>query len=96
MPAYFIAQITIEDPDTYQAYPAGFMPIFDRHGGQLLTVSSKPIDVVEGNWDGEGVVVLAFPDLDAARAWKNDPDYVALAEIRKRSAKTNMILVDGL
>ncbi|MEX0286430.1 MAG: DUF1330 domain-containing protein [Paracoccaceae bacterium] len=96
MPAYFIAQIQIDDPDGYQGYLAGFMPIFERHGGRLLTVSSKPLDIIEGEWVHDGVVLMEFPSLDAARAWKDDPDYVALAEIRKRTARTNMVLVEGL
>jgi uncharacterized protein (DUF1330 family) len=36
MSAYVLAQIQIDDPDEYQNYLAGFMPIFERHGGELL------------------------------------------------------------
>ncbi len=96
MPAYFIAQINIHDPDTYQGYLAGFMPIFERHGGKLLTVSSKPVERIEGEWPEGGIVLMEFPDMDAATAWKDDPDYVELAKIRQASASTNLILVDGL
>lgn len=39
MPAYFIAQLNIRDPDGYQAYLAGFMPIFERYNGKLLRLS---------------------------------------------------------
>ena len=96
MPAYFIAQIQIDDPDRYQDYLAGFMPIFERHGGRLLTVSSKPVDIIEGDWPEGGIVLMEFPSLAAAHAWKDDPDYVALAEIRHATARTNMVLVEGL
>lgn len=96
MPAYFIAQVHIHDPDGYQDYLKGFMPIFERHGGRLLTVSSKPVDRIEGTWPEGGVVLMEFPDMAAARAWKDDPDYVELARIRQATATTNMILVEGL
>ncbi len=96
MAAYFIAQITIHDPDGYQGYLEGFMPIFDRHGGRLLTVSSKPVEVIEGTWPEDGIVLMEFPSLEAAKAWKDDPDYVELAKIRHKTATANMVLVEGL
>ncbi|MCU9839468.1 DUF1330 domain-containing protein [Ruegeria sp. WL0004] len=96
MPAYFIAQIEIRDPTGYQEYLAGFMPIFERHNGRLLTVSSKPVECVEGTWPEGGVVLMEFPDMEKARAWKNDPDYQELAKIRQHTATTNMVLVEGL
>ncbi len=96
MPAYFIAQISIHDPEGYQGYLQGFLEIFDRHGGRLLTVSSKPVEVIEGEWEKDGIVLMEFPSMEAAEAWKNDPDYVALAKIRQNTASTNLVLVDGL
>lgn len=96
MAAYFIAQISIHDPDGYQAYLEGFMPIFDRHGGRLLTVSSKPVEIIEGNWAEDGIVLMEFPDMAAARAWKDDPDYIELAKIRQKTATANLVLVEGL
>ena len=50
MPAYFIADIAIKDPVTYKGYLAGFMEIFDRHGGKLRAVSSAPVHPIEGDW----------------------------------------------
>ncbi|CUH50247.1 DUF1330 domain-containing protein [Ruegeria atlantica] len=96
MAAYFIAQISIHDPDGYQKYLEGFMPILDRHGGRLLTISSKPVELVEGVWPEDGIVLIEFPSLAAAKAWKDDPDYIKLAEIRHKTATANMVLVEGL
>ena len=42
MSAYMIAQIEITDPEEYQTYLAGFMPIFQRHGGELCVGESSP------------------------------------------------------
>lgn len=96
MPAYFFAQLNIHDPEGYQGYLKGFMPILERHKGRLLTVSSKPVDCVEGEWPEGGVVLMEFPDLETAYAWKNDPEYVELAHIRHATATTNAIIVDGI
>ena len=96
MPAYFIADIKINDPETYKDYLAGFMEIFERHGGLLRAVSSAPVEPVEGDWVPSGIVLMEFPSLDQAHAWKADPDYIALAKIRQASAETKMVLVEGL
>ena len=68
MPAYFIAQINVTDPDGYKDYLAGFMPIFQRHGGTLLATSGKEIEVIEGEWAHPRIVLMSFPDMAAARA----------------------------
>ena len=96
MPAYFIADITIKEPEKYKEYLAGFMEIFERHGGVLKAVSSAPVEAVEGDWSPSGIVLMEFPTLSDAKAWKDDPDYIALAQIRHASADTKMILVEGL
>ena len=49
MAAYFIAQVSIQDRDAYQAYEQGFMAILDEHGGQLVSVDEQPL-VLEGDW----------------------------------------------
>ena len=41
MPAYMIAQIHVHDPRAYQPYLDGFMPCFQRHGGELLATSQE-------------------------------------------------------
>jgi len=96
MSAYMLAQIQIDDPGEYQKYLAGFMPIFERHGGELLATSKNQTIVIEGSWAHQGTVIMKFPSIEDARAWYADPDYKALAEHRHRSAKANLVLVEGI
>lgn len=96
MPAYFVAQIEIFDADGYKKYLAGFMPIFERYGGKLLATTAKETEVIEGNWAHPRTVLMEFPTLEVAKRWLNDPEYQALAEIRKRTANTNMALFEGI
>ena len=96
MSAYMVAQIDIHDPDGYQAYLAGFMPIFERYGGELLATSKGETEVIEGAWAHPRTVIMKFPSLDHARRWHADPDYQALAEHRHRSARANLVLVEGI
>lgn len=96
MSAYVIAQIEVTDPEEYGKYLAGFLPIFERYGGQLLVTSRCESEVLEGAWAYPRTVVMRFPSREQARAWYDDPEYKAPAAHRHRSAKANLILVDGL
>lgn len=96
MPAYVIGQLEIFDPDAYRAYLDGFMPSFERYGGTLLATSSQDTETLEGEWALPRTVLMRFPSGDAARAWYNDPEYRALAAIRHRTARANLVVVDGI
>lgn len=94
--AYMVAQIRITDPGRYRQYLAGFMPIFERHGGELLATSAQETVVLEGKWCHPRTVIMRFPSAAHARAWYGDPDYRALAEHRHHSAEANLVMVEGI
>lgn len=52
------------------------------------------LDVLEGP-PTEGVAVLRFPDMDAARAWYNSPAYQEAREHRFKGAEYRLLLVEG-
>ena len=96
MPAYVIGQLDIHDPEAYQEYLDGFLPSFERHGGELLATSKAETQVLEGSWALPRTVLMRFPSVAHARAWHADPEYVALAAIRHRTASTNLAVIDGI
>jgi uncharacterized protein (DUF1330 family) len=96
VPAYVVAQITINDPDRYKDYIAGFYPSFLRHGGEILASTRQETTVLEGEWARARTVILRFPDRAAALAWHADPDYRALMAIRHEASDGNLVVVDGL
>lgn len=52
-------------------------------------------EVLEGD-AVEGVVVLRFPDMAAARAWYNSPAYQAARDQRFKGAEYRVVLVEGM
>ena len=96
MSAYAVAQIEIYDPEEYKKYLAGFLSIFRRYEGELLATSSCETEVIEGEWAYPRTVIMKFPRMKDARYWHGDPDYRKLAEHRQRSAKANLVLVEGI
>ena len=64
------------------------------YGGRFLVHGSTP-EVVDGTLDG-AIVLIGFPDLDAARAWYGSPAYQEILPLRTRNADGVTLLVDGV
>jgi uncharacterized protein (DUF1330 family) len=92
---YAIAQLKFSDHDAYNRYQAAFMEIFQRYSGTLLAADEAP-KVVEGDWDRDKVVLMAFPDEAAFRQWAESPDYQRISKDRRAGADTVVVLVQGL
>ena len=96
MSAYVIAFLRADDLDSQalQDYRAANTPLVERHRGRF-TVRGGRIDALEGNPPGR-VVVIEFPDAAAARAWYDDPDYVAIRGLRDDASETDLVIVEGV
>jgi uncharacterized protein (DUF1330 family) len=96
MAAYAIAFVRAPDVDAQalQDYRVANTPLVERHGGRFL-VRGGAIDPLEGTIP-DRVVVMEFPDAAAARAWYDDPDYVAIRGLRRSASETDMLIVEGV
>jgi len=90
---YIIAHIKVTDPDAYPEYVRRDTPILERMGARFMVRGGRN-EVLEGT-SGDRHVVMEFPSYDAALAAYNDPDYQDVAEIRRRSAESVIIVVEG-
>jgi uncharacterized protein (DUF1330 family) len=63
------------------------------YGGKWLAQGAG--DVIEGAWPG-AVVLIEFPNRQAATAWYNSPEYQAILPFRTRNAVSDIILIDEL
>jgi len=53
-------------------------------------------EVLEGDWQPKRIVILEFESMARAKEWLNCEEYREPRALRYRTAKTNMILVDGV
>ncbi|MCT4556209.1 MAG: DUF1330 domain-containing protein [Pelagimonas sp.] len=90
---YIIAHITVNDPEAYQEYIIRDTPILERLGGRFI-VRGGTSETVEGDTQNRHVVI-EFPDYETARRAYHDPEYQEVAEIRRRTATSTIILVEG-
>ncbi len=97
VPAYIVANFTIEDAETYRKYEKGFFPILKRYEGTFFTYDDNS-QLLEGPDPMPGrVVIFQFPSEETALAWYNDPEYQALSEHRREGTTLRFLqLVHGL
>ncbi len=94
MSVYVIVQLRMTDRATYDRYQARFFEVFRKFNGRLLAADESPI-LIEGNWDGDKVVLMSFPDEQSFRAWADSPEYLEIARDRKAGAEAIVLLVQG-
>ena len=94
---YMIANLNIEDKETYRTYEKGFFPVLQKHGGEFITYDDS-IDHLEGSTPLKGrVVFFSFRSETAARKWYSDPEYQELSEYRRKGAPlVSLTMVKGL
>ncbi|MCS7088118.1 MAG: DUF1330 domain-containing protein [Thermoflexales bacterium] len=95
MPAYVIADIEVLDPVEYEEYKRLATPTVAQFGGRYI-VRGGTVEVIEGDWEPRRVVVIEFPTLEQARAWYHSEAYARARAIRHRTARSRLILVEGL
>ena len=95
MTVYALAQLSIHDRDRYDRYAAAFMPVLIKYGGRLLAADERP-GIVEGQWSGDKVVIIEFPDRDMFTAWANSPEYQEISRDRIAATEGPILLVRGL
>jgi uncharacterized protein (DUF1330 family) len=95
MPAYIIVEIDIQDPIGYEDYKKQASATVLKHGGKYIVRGGKT-EVLEGEWQPNRIVILEFPSMERAKGWLHCEEYREPRKLRHKTAKTNMILVEGL
>ena len=95
MPAYAIADIKIEDLETYKGYQALTLATIEKYGGRFK-VRRGDSEVKEGQWQPGRIVVLEFDDMNALKRWYDSPEYTEARAIRQKAATGSIIFVEGV
>jgi uncharacterized protein (DUF1330 family) len=92
--AYVIADVDVTDAERYAEYTGPVPESIARYGGRFL-VRGGDTTVLEGDWRPRRLVVLEFPDADAALTWYHSAEYQELAKIRWSASTANFIVAKG-
>ena len=94
MPAYVVVDIAVHDPKTYETYKELAAPTLALYGGRYVARGGTTT-LLEGSWNPKRLVLLEFPSVEHARAWWDSPEYAPAKAIRQKSARTEMLIVEG-
>jgi uncharacterized protein (DUF1330 family) len=95
MAAYIVFDIDIHDPSGYEEYRKLGAPTLAQYGGRFLARGGAA-EGLEGAWSPKRLVILEFDSAERAKAWHASPDYERAKAIRRRTARSEAILVQGL
>lgn len=94
MPAYAIGHLTaLRMGPGVVRYLEGIDATLAPYGGRFI-IHGEPPEVKEGRWDGT-LIVIAFPDIEAARGWYDSPAYREILPYRADNSDGTIMLVDG-
>lgn len=96
MTAYVIGKLIVKDWNWYHEYRSVTEPLVAEHGGRYLVKGGEP-KLAEGDGpEAHAMVVIAFPNRQAALGWYRDPLYAAMITLRhENGVETELTIVDG-
>lgn len=95
MSAYVIVDIDIHDPEGYEEYKQLASSTVEAYGGSYIARGGTT-EVLEGSWKPNRIVILRFDSRERARAWLESEEYREPRAMRHRTARTNMIVTEGV
>jgi uncharacterized protein (DUF1330 family) len=95
MAAYVIVEVNIDDPKEYEEYKKLTPASIAAYDGRFVVRGGKT-ESLEGEWQPDRMVVLEFPSVERAKEWWTSEQYSKAKAIRQRTAKTKMLVVEGV
>ena len=93
--AYILANVRVTNPEQYEQYKKFSSLAMQAHGAEICVRGGK-VEVLEGDWTPERVVLLKFPSVEAAHAFNNSPEYDQARQVRQGAAIMRMVLIEGV
>ena len=93
--AYVVVEVSVTDPVIYENYKAAIAPLAVKYGGRYLVRAGRT-EAIEGEPPTGRVVLFEFPSFEQAMAFERAPDTLKASELRHRSAKSRIFVVEGV
>jgi uncharacterized protein (DUF1330 family) len=95
MPAYVVVEIEVLDAERCEDYKRMVPPSLAAYGGRFV-VRGGATETLEGDWSPKRFVTLEFPSLERAKEWSGSPEYAEAKALRQATARTEMLVVEGV
>jgi uncharacterized protein (DUF1330 family) len=93
--AYIIATVKTTNMEQMLKYREWSGKAIAEHNVTVLARGGA-IEVLEGDWLPERVVMFEFDSIDKARAYYNSETYTHARKVREGAGVLNMIIVEGV
>lgn len=90
MPAFFVATVTIKDPDKFREYAQKAAATFAPHGGEAVLRGGAD-EALVGKLDHQAVGIVKFPSAEALLAWFGSASYQAIVPLRDEAAEMTIV-----
>ncbi len=95
MSAFIVVEVEVSNHDRYEHYKQMVPPSLAPFGGRFL-VRGGSVETLEGDWAPKRLVIVEFPSREQAKTWWASQEYAEAKALRQATAKTEMILVEGV
>lgn len=95
MAAYAIVDVEVTDPEGFARYRDQAPATVEQYGGRYIARGGQ-IDVLEGHWFPKRLTIIEFDTMEQARAWWESQEYREPKALRQQTARTNLLIVEGL
>jgi len=93
MPAYVLVEVDIIDPKEYDAYKSLTPATVEAYGGKFI-IRGNPVQVMEGSWNHDRLVMIEFPDKKSAEEWYYSKEYQKARAIRLNASTTKFFIIE--
>lgn len=90
---YWIAHVTVKDPEKYKGYVAANAVAFKKYGARFI-IRGGNYETKKG-LERQRHVVIEFDSFEAAKACYDSPEYKVAAAIRDAAADVDVVIVEG-
>ena len=95
MSAFLVVDTKIDNTVEYEEYKKLCKPIAEQYGGRYRARGGE-LDIRETDlWTPTRIVIIEFPDMDAARAFVDSDEYAPVKPLRRNNAECTLFIVDG-
>lgn len=92
MSAFVLVEVNIQDPVVYEEYKKLTPGTVEAYGGKFV-IRGNPVQVMEGDWKYDRLVMLEFPSREIAIEWYNSKEYQESKKIREKASSANFFIV---
>ena len=93
--AYIIANVSVTNPDQYAEYKKLSTLAAETYGAEFC-VRGGAVEVLEGDWAPDRMVILKFASVEKAKAYYQSVEYTAAIQARQGASVMRMVVVEGV